>query len=401
MVAVKRYLKILLLLLFPTIILAVLPFTLFGKLVKPNEIGIRQNYFSVFNIKEGYEEVGLQPGLHWQIPQFSQIRTIPKDFLLINFSEDAQGDGNLSRLEITSKDGSKVHTDVTLLVRFYDREATTADASNDKTFSDIINPEIQRRKELARSRMSSYAEPTSELESAEAKLAPMPLSLSWNHKGPKDLVNLYRFESKEQLRLLGTTAEDVLKDKLGNLYSAKFYDPSDREKIIWESFFELNKRLSVQGIHVYATLMRRYLFEEQIDDRIFNKNLEQQKEILEKARETFKIEQKITSNELEKINQQILTVVEGGQSKFKIIVSEGENFAMKRKAEADRLVSEAIANVEKVKNYVFANTPGSEIFIARRFIPLISAFKGGILTDINPFEIEDWEKNILKTATDK
>jgi len=374
---------------------------MFGKLVEPNEIGIRQNYFSILWLEEGYEEVGLQPGLHWQIPQLSQIRTIPKDFLLINFSEDSQGDGNLSRLEITSKDGSKVQTEVTLLVRFYDRVAKSPDAANDKNFNDIINPEIRRRADLARVRMNSYEESTSESENAELKLAPMPLNLTWNHNGPKELVNLYRFDSKEQLRLLGTSAEDVLKDKLGNLFSAKFYDPSDRERIIWESLFELNNRLSLQGINIYATLMRRYLFEEQIDERIFNKNLEQQKEILEKARETFKVEQKITSNDLEKLNQQILTKVEDGESHFKVIVSEGENFAMKKRAEADRLVSEAIANVEKVKNYIFANTPGSEIFIARKFIPLISAFKGGILTDFNPFEIDDWERNILKTAKDK
>ena len=64
--------------------LFILIFYVFGQIVYPDEIGIRQNYFNISGVlKEGFQDNGLFPGLHWKISRLSTIHLFDCDFQFV------------------------------------------------------------------------------------------------------------------------------------------------------------------------------------------------------------------------------------------------------------------------------------------------------------------------------
>lgn len=69
----------------------VTPYFLFGKVVPPDQIGVRRNLFSVPGLLEGgFSSIGLPPGLHWQIPMVSEVGLIPRGVQYVTFSKKRQ-----------------------------------------------------------------------------------------------------------------------------------------------------------------------------------------------------------------------------------------------------------------------------------------------------------------------
>jgi regulator of protease activity HflC (stomatin/prohibitin superfamily) len=353
------------------LLITVLVFFVFGKIVPPNKIGIRQNYFSFMGIlEEGYNEKGLSPGLHWKVPGFSDVILIPRDFQFIQMdSNETSGDLNLPFLEIPTADGSKVKTDITLVLRYFSAPGTSETVGVD------------------------WRSTESNLDTSDV---PIVERVMRTHGGPKDLVNTYGSSNERQLKTFVGKSEDYLKRWLSALSTIDYYNPSLREKAALKSSESINTKFSnKEGIELWSTLVRRYTYSESnIDDQIFAKNLQDATEVLNTAQGTL-AKARAKTEEMRAIwdGQKIAVLKEEGEAKVRILNEEGKKYEEEKKARGDKLIELAIAEIEKEKNQVFASA-GGKVYVARKIVPMLQSLSGGILREIDPYNIQEWVEKL-------
>lgn len=344
-------------------------FFVFGQIVWPDTIGLRENFFGIPGVlKEGYDERGLSPGLHWKIPGFSTIHLIPRGFQFVNLNNNPQGgDLDLNQLEIPTTDGSKVKTDITLILRYFDTVGAAPRVVEE------ANEDAEERK--GKVPFVSFREVA--------------------HGGPKQLVNTYTLDSDKQLRTFAKKGEDFLKRALSNLSTTDYYNPVVREKAALHANETINQVVNKDGIELWATLIRRYVYSEKnIDDQIFAKNLQEQTERLNAAQSALAEAKAETEQTRAEWDAKIKVLNVEGTSQVRVIRSEAELYKKQKTAEGDKLVEIAIAEIEREKNNAYAS-PGGDIYVARRMLPILSALRGGVVADIDPFDIGSWIEKLL------
>ncbi len=349
-----------------TLFLFFIFFFVFGKVIPPNMIGIRRNLVSIPGfITGGYQEDGLNPGLQWKIPYVSNIILIPRDFQFVQMDDrEVEGDLSLSKLEIPTTDGSKVKTDISLIVRFFDKPGTTLriGTTENQTLATGGDNDVPLVKEVSRT-----------------------------HGGPKDLVNTYTADYNKQLVAFATNAENYLKQWLSGLSTTDYYNPALREKAAFKATEEINKGLNKDGIELWATLIRRYVYSEQnIDDQIFAKNLQDATERLNAAKSEL-AEARAQTEEVRAIwdGQKISVLKVEGESTVQVLDEEAKKYEQEQIAKGDKLVEISSAAIEKDKNEILA-TQGGKIYAARKMVPFISSLQGGIITGIDPYNMTQW-----------
>jgi hypothetical protein len=354
----------------------ILVFYVFGQVVYPNQVGIRQNYFGFPGLfEQGFEAEGLAPGLHWKLPLISTVHLIPRDFQFVNFNDRTlSSELDLPQLEIPTIDGSKVKTDLTMVIRFFETPRTEEE------------------------RVVSASETI--IQDRDEDKVPFSARIPRSHGGPGDLVNTYKTSRKEQLGIFAVTAEESIKEALSNLSTSDYYNPVLRERAALIANESINEDVNPDGIELWATLIRRYVYSEKnIDDQIFAKNLQEATEQLNKAERA--LEQARAETEMTKAawDAEIKDLKVAGEQDMKVLMSEGERIEIEKKSEGDRLVEEARAEVDRAKNVILTNVSGADIYVAREMTPLLETLQGGIVTDIDPFNIDQWmEKLIAKTG---
>ncbi|HMO17368.1 MAG TPA: SPFH domain-containing protein [Oligoflexia bacterium] len=344
----------------------VLLFFVFGRIVPPNMIGIRQNFFSFGGIlKDGYIEKGLEPGLHLKFPGISDILLIPRDFQFVQLdSKDKSGDLNIDYLEIPTADGSKVKTDLTLITRFYSAPGKTD---------------------------SSGVDWSSTVTSSDSSDVPIVERIKREHGGPKDLINTYGVGTNRQLSTFAGKAEDSLKRWLSALSTIDYYNPSLREKAAFKATETINQFANKEGIELWATLVRRYTYSEQkIDDQIFAKNLQDATERLNSSLSELAAARAKTE-EMRAFwdGQKIAVLKEEGSAKVRVLDEEAKRYEAEKIATGDKMIELATASIEHEKNMAFAS-PGGKTFVARKLVPVVKSLKGGIVGNIDPYNLDDW-----------
>jgi regulator of protease activity HflC (stomatin/prohibitin superfamily) len=357
-----------------SITLVVLVFFVFGKIVPPNKIGIRQNFFSVLGVlEEGYNERGLPPGLHWKIPGISDVILIPRDFQFVQLdANETTGDLNLPYLEIPTSDGSKVKTDITLVLRYFKKPGTTESLGVD------------------------WDSTESNLDTSDV---PVVQRVQRTHGGPKDLVNTYGSSHTRQLKTFVGKSEDKLKRWLSALSTIDYYNPSLREKAALKSSESINEFANKEGIELWGTLVRRYTYSEQkIDDQIFAKNLQDATEVLNAAQSAL-AEARAKTEEMRAFwdGQKIAVLKEEGKAEVRVLNEEGKSYEAEQMARADKLFDVAISEIEKEKNQLLA-TAGGRVHVARKMVPVLQSLTGGVISDVDPYDIESWVRKLSGRA---
>ena len=353
-------------------LLTVLVFYVFGQIVRPNQIGIRQNYYSVPGIlQKGFESSGLLPGLHWKAPWVSTIHTIRRDFLFIHLN-DANRDGELSldQLKIQTTDGSKVETDMTLIVRFLEA------------------PGKGNKVDLAAA---------TEGPQTGKRLVPVAVSMLGEHGGPADLISRFGISQGRQLSLFIKQAEDYIRNALTNLSTTDYYDPVLRETAALSAKKSINEAVNPLGVELWAGLIRRYVYsEKKIDDQIFQKNLQEQTEKLNAAKRGLEEARALTKDKLAGWDAKIKDVQVTAEQEKVVITSEADRYEIEQRSRGDLLVQEAIARVDSAKNQVLAQTAGAGVYVAREMTPLLQTLEGGVVTDIDPYDVDAWVNKLVK-----
>ena len=336
--------KFLLLVFLALILLGFLAYT-FGGVVQPGEIAVRQVKLDPF---QGFSERGLKPGYHWSVPMVSELHIVPTTLQSMQLERESKAGGPESQgqLEVQTTDGSKVIVDISLLYRF-------------------------------------LTEPGEFKEGDRAE----------RHGGPKDLITELGLTPSAWRSRIHQAAENELRRALGALSTSEFYVPKLREKQLQQAQTAINTRLRPYGINVEAVLLRRYTYDEvRIDNAIFQKNLQKQEERLNAAASKLAEARARTEKVEATMDAQIRTRKVEGESKAVVLRSEGDLYEAQKRAEADLEVARAEAEVDRLRASALAAEEGATVYVAREMAALARALKGGVMTDMEPFDLERWIK---------
>jgi regulator of protease activity HflC (stomatin/prohibitin superfamily) len=328
---------------------------IFGYVVYPGEMGVRQ---ITLGPEQGFSERGLAPGYHWSIPFYSKIHMIPQTIQILNMNRNTDSyPGSPGALEIQTTDGSSVDVDITVFYRFFVKRA----------FDD------------------------------DGKLI---------RGGPADLLTKVGFKGDREMHIQ-TVVINELKKSLGSLSTAEFYRGKDeenydfaREHMIVEAKNEMNARLQKVGIGIESILLRRYTYTEQrIDEQIFEKNLQDQEERLNRANSLL-AEAKAELEQVEaNWDASIKTLKVKGEARARVIVSQGDLYETKKRAAGDLLVAKAEAEVQRLRASALASSLGADIYLAKEMAPVISSLKGGVVTELDPYDLESWMQRLGVSQT--
>jgi len=313
----------------------------FGFVVPPGMMGVREVVIGFgFGPKQGFSEVALEPGYHWSIPVYSTVHLIPQTLQILTIAET--GNKSLNQqgaLEIQTEDGSSVFIDVSILYRYLD---SPTDGSG----------------------------------------------------GPKDLLTKLKIDPKLWTKQIEQDASNRLKFRLGALSTSQFYDPEKRQASLDEAFKEIRERVKPYGILVEAVLLRRYSYREEIDNAIFQKNLQEQERSLNTAKSKLAEASAALKEVAAGEDAKIKTLQVEGENKVRVIRSEGDLYRTKRNAEGDLLVAQAKAEVDKLRAGALAAGHGAQIYVGRELAPILSSLKGGTISNIDPYDLDAWTKRL-------
>lgn len=349
-------------------LILLVPYVLLGKVVTPDKIGVRRNFFSVPPILEGgFAEKGLPPGLHWQIPFVSQVELIPRGLQYVSFSEgELEGERTFPELLVPTTDGSKVKTDVTLILRFFQQPGVSEISGSEEVRGDGTDE------------------------------APKSIRKTIQHGGPRELIERYTTNTPSIMEKFAQRSENELRKALSPLSTSDYYNPKKREAAALLAHDKIAESVGKDGIELLGTLVRRYTYAEQkIDDQIFAKNLQDQIERLNAAASKLAAAKAETERQRALNDAKIASLQVEGDSKVKVVESEGNLYEAQKVAEGDLLVASAKAEVDGKRAEVLSEIAGADIYVARELAPLLQTLRGGVVSDVDPFDVEAWIKRLL------
>lgn len=334
-------------------------FIIAGYNIGPGSIGVRQIKFGPF---QGFAEKAMRPGAHWGVPGgfYTTVYILPQTLQLLDFNRDYSTVKNaLPSLEIQTADRASVNVDITIATRFYSERGE----SPEPMFGDVL-------------------------------VAPnQPKMLK--HGGPAELIQTVGTTADRWTNFIKRAAENELKRSLGAISTGEFYDPKKRELQIALAHETMNRTLAPVGIRVEAVLLRRYTYRDgRIDDAIFQKNLQDQEERFNLAGSELAKAQAALEQVAAEADAKISTLKVEGDNKSRVIISEGDLYESEKRAQGDLKVASAKAEVDKLRSGALARTQGSEIYVAKELAPLLSSVRGGVVSGLDPYDLDAWIKRL-------
>ncbi|MBN8549049.1 MAG: hypothetical protein J0M12_07020 [Deltaproteobacteria bacterium] len=313
---------------------------IFGHVIPPGWMGVRQ---ITMGPGHGFSKRALTPGYHLVLPYYSTIHLVPKSLQVMNLHREGESGTQSGRsLEIPTADRAIVDVDVSILSRFYSEPGKDGDLA---------------------------------------------------HGGPADLLQNIGISAERWENHIQRSVDDQLKRTLGSLETSEFYAPDKRDAQLALALAGTNEILAKDGIKVEAILLRRYTYQaERIDNAIFQKNLQVQEQHLNTAASNLAAAQAQVEQVTAQLDAEIETRLVEGENEARVLRSEGDLFENKRKAEADLLVAKARAEVDRLRSSALAQSTGANIYVAREMAPLLGSLRGGIVTDIDPYDVTKWVK---------
>ncbi len=327
-----------------TVGIYVLFYVIFGYSIPPGSIGIRQIKMGPL---QGFSSVGLKPGLHWGDPLhlYSVVYLIPQTIQALHFHREAGDLGSgLPSLEIQTADRATVDVDITVLSRFYSSPGAADGVA---------------------------------------------------HGGPANLVLKVGVQPDDWQNHIRRTAEDQLKRALGTISTGDFYNPHLREKALEVAQKKMQEQLGPDGIEIEALLLRRYTYrDERIDQAIFQKNLQDQEERLNVQASKLAEAQAALEQVSAEWDAKIQTLRVNGENKARVLKSEGDLYENEKRSQADLEIAKAKAEVDKLKAGALGQSSGAEVYVARELSSLLSSIKGGVVSDLDPYDLKAWTERM-------
>jgi len=319
----------------------------FGAVVPVGFVGVRK---IAFGPGQGLRDHSLLPGYHWTIPGYSTIYQVPQTIQIINFAREessgTHGTEAFPALDIPTVDGTTVDIDVSVLYRF-----------------------SAHRQEIDQMHIG----------------------------GPVDLINNVGATDIQWRKYLSQVLENELKRALGALSTSEFYNPKAREARVKVAEHAMREALAPVGITVDSVLLRRYTYRQEIDQAIFKKNLQELEMAYNQVAGEFADAQKDVNKVEADGDVTIKNLDKQGIGEAEQIRSEGDLYRRRKTAEGDLLIAMARADVDRMRNDVLSKV-GSDVYVALQVSQILSSLKGGVVSNIDPYDFDGWVKKLTGSA---
>ncbi len=313
----------------------------FGTVVPVGEVGVRK---IAFGPGQGLTKKPLYPGFHWTMPGYSTIYTVPQGIRILDFDRDTKNNpASHGALDVPTVDGTTVDIDASVLYRFYPERASTN---------------------------------------------------GLEHGGAADLITQLGVTPQQWDTSLSQMAENQLKRALSGLATAEFYNPEARESRVKLAQEELQKQVAPFGVAIEGVLLRRYTYREEIDQAIFKKNLQELEMAFNKVSGEFAEAQRDVNRVEADGDVAIKNLEKQGIGEAERIRSEGDLYRREKVAQGDLLVAQARAEVDRLRNEVLSKV-GSDVYVALQLAQMLSSLKGGVIADIDPYNLDAWTKKLM------
>lgn len=264
---------------------------LWGSLVTvvgPGELAVRQVYYGP---GQGLQQEVVGPGMHLVIPGYERLHAFPRTLQLLEFNDDnlnTRGAVALApAINIQTSEGYRVEVDVTVAYR-------------------IVDPY----------KVASTVGPGTLYESA----------------------------------LVRPRADQVLRQKLGELNAEQFYSGVLRRQKAWEATRLLAEELEPSGIQVWSVLVRHYRYDDRYQQAIEQRKIQDQTVFKNRAESLAAIEEAEKNRVLAQGRALIEVEKQKGAAEVSRIRAEADLYARKRIAEGDLLVELARAEAKRMEN---------------------------------------------------
>lgn len=326
--------------------------------IKPWKVGIKQVKWSMAG-KEGYMPEIYEGGYrHFVVPFQETMHEVPINLQYIYIHTRVKPDGKVipgTGLEVPTSDGSVVQNDIVVIWRVFP------------------NAEYDEEKRLI-------------------------------HGGPQELRQTSGLLYANWERLISEQVQDRCKRALNALKVHDYYHSDAKEMKAQQAREWLNKGwrddhgnevvgFHKQGLDIVAILPGAYYFEERMHHAIHDKNIRDQEKMLNQAKDKYEE------------NAAKVAKVEGeGNAAIKNKEIWGNNEMLARKSGADRykrtvesngdlLVKNAEASVKDMKAKALEEQ-GASLYVTEQMSNLPMVIKGGILSGMNPLNLDDWMVNL-------
>lgn len=281
------------------LVLLTIVFNAFSVYVLPSEFAVRQVYFGP---GQGVQKEIYGPGLHFVVPGYEQFHVFPRNLQILEFNDDiAQASAQATyvpSISIQTSEGYRVVVDITIAYR-------------------IIDP--------------------------------------WKVVTTVGPGNLY------ESALVKTRAEPILRQTLGVLDAANFYEGTLRRQKALEARDLMQKELEPAGIQVWNVLVRHYRYDERYQEAIEQRKIQDQMVFKNRA-EALAAQEEAEKNRVAAEGQAIVDVEkERGTSEVRMIAADGDLYSRKRVAEGDMLVELARAGAKQMENDALSAAGASNI----------------------------------------
>ena len=308
---------------------------IFGVQVPPGFVGVRQ---ILVGPDQGYQPDALKPGFYGVIPIRSRVHLLDSKIQILAVTKGGYTTlGSSTGLDVTTADGNYVS--VTSSVVF-------------SLFQDHVDGV---------------------------------------HGGPADLIaRLGLSEASWKNQIISITSDKMIR-ALSALSASQFYDPAKRNEKLLAAEKEAQTALSPFGVQVERILLDHYEYvDKRIDDAIFRKNIQSQEEKLNEQKSNLAD----AGAKLEKASAEADANIESlrveGMNRSLVLRSEADLYEKSKQAEGDLAYAKAQAEVDRLKATVLQKAGVSDLYVARQMAPLVSSLKGGVINQIDPYDVEAW-----------
>jgi hypothetical protein len=204
----------------------------------------------------------------------------------------------------------------------------------------------------------------------------------------------------EWTKYISQVANNEIKRSLSALSTVEFYDPEARGERVRIAEEEMRKNLAPFGVQIDGLLVRRYTYREEIDQAIFKKNLQEAEMAFNKVAGDFAAAQRDVNKVESDGNVAIQNLDKQGTSEAEKIRSEGDLYRREKMAQADLLLAEARAEVDRMRNDVLSRV-GSDVYVALQLARVVASLKGGVVTNLDPYDFNAWVNRLIGPAAAK
>jgi hypothetical protein len=299
----------------------------FGKNVPPGYMGLRQ---TIMGPTAGYEKAGYSPGLYLTIPFFTTVHLLPEGVRILNLE-------GKKALAVTTVEGAMVDLGLSVITR------------------------INRI-------------PTEDI------------------GGPADLVQSLTVDDTTRWDAhIQNIAEEALLDSFSKLLASEFYLPEKRREALNTATTRIRPRLAKVGIALEAVLIHNFNYQRsEIEDAISAKNIQTKEKELNKALSRLaKVDAELNESEAKLKAEMDIERTKGEQMALRIR-SEAALMEAEKKAKGDELVALAESKVKAETAQLLADQKAASRLIAEQMAPLLASLKGGVVADIDPYNLNDW-----------